>query len=147
MVKNLPANMGDVKEAGSIPRSGRSPGGEHGTPLQYSCLENPMDRGAWQATVHGITKELDMMELLNSSKKSYRKSVDYCMIPMYPRWLSGKESVNAGDVRGAGLISGSGRSPGGEHGSPLQYFSMENPMDRGAWQTTVHDFAKESDTT
>ena len=49
VVKNLPANAGDVKDAGSIPGSGRSPGGGHGNPLQYSCLENPMDRGDWQA--------------------------------------------------------------------------------------------------
>ena len=53
MVKNPPANAGD---AGSIPGSGRSPGGGNGNPLQYSCLENPRDRGAWQATVHGIAK-------------------------------------------------------------------------------------------
>ena len=45
MVKNLPANAEDVRDAGSIPGSGRSPGGGHGNPLQYSCLENPMDRG------------------------------------------------------------------------------------------------------
>ena len=51
MVKNPPANAGDV---GSIPGLGRSPGGGHGNPLQYSCLENPMDRGAWQATVHRV---------------------------------------------------------------------------------------------
>ena len=55
-VKNLPANAGDITDAGSIPGSGRSPGGGHGNPLYYSCLENPMDRGAWQATVHGVTK-------------------------------------------------------------------------------------------
>ena len=47
VVKNLPANAGDVIDAGSIPGLGRSPGGGHGNPLQYSCLENPMDRGAW----------------------------------------------------------------------------------------------------
>ena len=52
-VKNLPANAGDEGEAGSIPGLGRSPGGGNGNPLQYSCLENPMDRGAWWATVHG----------------------------------------------------------------------------------------------
>ena len=52
-------NAGD---AGSIPALRRSPGGGHGTPLQYSCLENPMDRGAWQATVHGVTKESDKTE-------------------------------------------------------------------------------------
>ena len=60
VVKNLPANVGDIRDVGSIPRSGRSPGGEHGNPLQYSCLENPMDRGAWLATV--LSKELDMTE-------------------------------------------------------------------------------------
>ena len=53
MVKNLPANAGDL---GSIPGSGRSPGGGHGNPLQYSCLENPMDRGAWWATIDGAAK-------------------------------------------------------------------------------------------
>ena len=57
VVKNLPANAGDV---GLIPGSGRSFGGGNGNPLQYSCLGNPMDRGAWQVTVHRVTKELDM---------------------------------------------------------------------------------------
>ena len=54
------ANAGDV---GSIPGSGRSLGGRHGNPLQYSCLENPMDRGAWWATVHGGHEESDMTEV------------------------------------------------------------------------------------
>ena len=49
MGKNPPANTGDARDAGSIPGSGRCPGGRHGNPLQYSCLENSMDRGAWQA--------------------------------------------------------------------------------------------------
>ena len=56
MVKNPPANAGDIRDMGSTPRSGRSPGGGHSNPLQYSCLENPMDRGAWQATVHRVTQ-------------------------------------------------------------------------------------------
>ena len=56
MVKNLPANEGDAGDVGSIPGSGRSPGGGNGNPLQNFCLENPMDRGAWQATVHVVTK-------------------------------------------------------------------------------------------
>ena len=54
VVKNLPANAGDVREVGSIPGFGRSPGGGHGHPLQYSCLENPVDRVTWQATVHSV---------------------------------------------------------------------------------------------
>ena len=56
MVKKLPANAGDAGDTGSIPGSGRSPGGENGNPHQYSGLGNPMDRGAWWATVHGVTK-------------------------------------------------------------------------------------------
>ena len=63
MVKNRAANAGDAKDTGSIPGSGRSPGEGNDNPLQYSCLENPMDGGAWQATVHGVT-ELDMTEQL-----------------------------------------------------------------------------------
>ena len=56
VVENLPANAGDIREVGTIPGSGRSPGGGHGNPLQYSCLENPMDRGAWRAIVHSAAK-------------------------------------------------------------------------------------------
>ena len=62
MVKNPPASAGDARDTGLIPESGRSPGEGNGNPLQYSCLENPMDRGAWQATVHGGHKELDITE-------------------------------------------------------------------------------------
>ena len=56
VVKNLPANAGGIGDMGLIPESGRSPGGGHGNPLQYSCLENPRARGAWQATVHRVTQ-------------------------------------------------------------------------------------------
>ena len=56
VVKNSPANAGDPRDTGSIPGLGRSLGEGHGNPLQYSCLENPMDRGAWQATVHGVAE-------------------------------------------------------------------------------------------
>ena len=56
VVKNPPAIQGAAGDAGSIPGSGRFLGGGHGNPLQYSCLENPMDRGAWWATFHGVTK-------------------------------------------------------------------------------------------
>ena len=56
LVKNLPANAEDTRDVGSIPGSGRSPGVGNGDPLQYSCLENSMEGGAWQATVHGVAK-------------------------------------------------------------------------------------------
>ena len=56
VIKNLSANLGDLRDAGSIPGWGRSSGGGHGNPLQYPCLENPMDREAWQAKVHVVTK-------------------------------------------------------------------------------------------
>ena len=58
-VKNPPANVGVTRDVGSIPGSGRSPGEGNGNPLQHSCLENPMDRGASQAIVHGVIKESD----------------------------------------------------------------------------------------
>ena len=56
VVKNLPPSAGDTGDVGAIPGSGRSPGGGNSSPVQYSRLENPMDRGAWQATIHGVTK-------------------------------------------------------------------------------------------
>ena len=64
MVKNPPANAGGIRDTGLMPGSGRSPGEGHGNPLQYSCLEKPMDRGAWQATVCGVAG-LDMTERLS----------------------------------------------------------------------------------
>ena len=60
-IKNLPASAGEAGDVSPVPGSGRSPGGGHGNPLQSSHLENPMDRGAWQATVHRVA-ELDMTE-------------------------------------------------------------------------------------
>ena len=56
VVKNPPANAGDIRDMGSFPGLGRSTGGGHGDSPQYSCLENPMDRGAWQAMVHEVIK-------------------------------------------------------------------------------------------
>ena len=66
VVKNPPANAGDARDPGSAPGSGRSPGGRHGNPLQYSCLENSADRGAWRATVHRVTKNQTPLEEFNT---------------------------------------------------------------------------------
>ena len=65
MVKNPPANVGDSRDMGLIPGSGRLPGTGNDNPLQYSCLENPMDRGAWWAAVHGVEKESDTVKQLS----------------------------------------------------------------------------------
>ena len=61
-VENLPANAGNIRDQGLIFVWGRSPGGGHGNSLHYSCLDNPMDRGVWQATVHRVTKKSDTTE-------------------------------------------------------------------------------------
>ena len=64
MVKNPPANAGDIRDTGLNPGYGRFPGGGHGNPLQFSCLENPMDGGAWWATVHRVTKSWTQLKRL-----------------------------------------------------------------------------------
>ena len=107
-------NVGDL---GSIPELGRSPGEGNGNPLQYSCLENPMDRGAWQARVHGVE----------------RAGHDLATKPP-PRVVNGvsdgKEfACNVGDP---GSMPGSGRSSGERNGYPLQHSCLENSTDRGA---------------
>ena len=56
VLKKLPANAVDIRDTGSVPGSGRSPGGGRGNPLQFSCLENPIDRGTWQAAVHWVAE-------------------------------------------------------------------------------------------
>ena len=74
MVKNPPADAGNTGDLGSIPGPGRSPGGGHGSPLQCSLLENPMDRGAWQATVHRVTKSWTLLKRLST----HLKGVNIC---------------------------------------------------------------------
>ena len=66
VIKNLPANVGDIRDVGLIPGSGKSPGEGNGNPLQYSCLENPMDRGAWRATVHSIIRSQTQLKQLST---------------------------------------------------------------------------------
>ena len=81
MVENLPANAGDVRDLGSIPRSGRCPAGGHGNPLQYSCLENPLDRGDWWATVRRVSKSWTQLKLL-STKSNLGENYPELRIPI-----------------------------------------------------------------
>ena len=143
MVKSLPANAGDIIDVGSIPRSGRSPGEGNGNPLQYPCLENSINRGAWWATVHGVTKSQDWSNLAHIPR----------IISVYQWSLShfiGSSEVKASacNAEDLGSIPGSGRSPGEGKGNPLQYSCLENPIDGGAWwlqsmgsQRVGHDWA------
>ena len=87
VVKNLPANARDIRDSGLIPGSGRSPGGGHGNPLQYSCLENLMDREAWWATVHRVA-ELDMTEVTEHSTVcgQYRWETEHSTVCGQYRW-------------------------------------------------------------
>ena len=86
----------------------------NGNPLQCSCLENPRDSGAWWAAVYGVSQSRTRLKRLSSSS-------------------------SAGDL---GSVPGSGRSPGERNGYPLQYSCLENSMDRGAWQATIHGITK-----
>ena len=125
--KEFACNVGNL---GSIPRLGRSPGRGHGNPLQYSCLENPMDRAAWWGTVHRVAKSWTQLSDFTFNRAS-QVAVVVKNLP-----------ANAGDLRDVVSIPGSGRSTGGGRDSPLQYSCLENPMDRGTWWATVHRIAK-----
>ena len=157
-VKNPPVNAGGTGDPGSIPGSGRYPGEGNGDPLQYSCLGNTMDRGAWRATIHGVTKELDTTKhagicqllaitVLWGYTASFHVRVPRGPHNSYQNWPPsfpcssvGKEfACSAGDP---GLIPGLGRSPGEGNGNPLLYPCLENLMDREAWWAAVHGVAK-----
>ena len=71
VVKYLPANAGDARDTSPIPGLGRSPGGGHGNPLQCSCLENPMDRGAWRTPVHGVAKSWTGLSDLTPTQEEF----------------------------------------------------------------------------
>ena len=92
LVKNLPANARDVRDSSSIPGSGRFPGEGNGNPLQYSCLKNPMERGAWQATVHGVTESWTWLNIHTHTHRPITKPVlDYGIYPRnynYPILIS-----------------------------------------------------------
>ena len=128
----------------------------NGNPLQYSCLENSVDRGAWWAAVHGVAQSWTRLKWLSSSSiplllyfhdKVFLSFLFCC--GGFPGGTSGKglpcsskgkeSACNAGDQ---GSIPWSGRSSGEGNGNPLQCSYLENPMNRGVWQATVHRVAK-----
>ena len=122
--KESACNAGDP---GSIPGLGRSPGEGHGNPLQYSCLENPKDGGAWWATIHEVAESQTRLKRLSSSSSSG----------------GGKQPARqCRRHKRCRLIRGLGRSPGEGHGNLLQYSSLKNPMDRGVLWATAHRTAK-----
>ena len=136
-VKVSACNVGDL---GSIPGSGRSPGEGNGNPLQYSCLENPRDRGAWQAAAHRVTrvtKSRTQLKLLSTYTHTHTHTHTHTV---FPGASAGKGSACSGGDPGS--IPGLGRSSGEENGNPLQYSSLENSMDRRACQAIEHGVAK-----
>ena len=124
-VKNLPANAGDTRDVGSIPGLGGSPGGGHGYPLQYSCLENPTGRGAWRATVCGVEKSLTWLKTLSTHA--------FC-------WESWEEDESGKEA--SGLLSGHWQKP-----KPclIPYFgSLENVSWRIFFRNLKESFFKVS---
>ena len=104
VVKNLPANAGDTRDMGSTPGLGRSPGGGHDNPLWYSCLENPMDRGAWRATVHRVTKSWTRLKQLSTHTHTHGRRDGYGPHP------GEEDSLQKGGARGTYLPSSSPQS-------------------------------------
>ena len=102
---------------------------------EYSCLENPMDKGAWWATVHRVPENWTWLKRLSMHAQRALRG--------FPGGTNGKEPAwQCRRHRDAGSIPGSEWSPGGEHGNPLQHSCLKNPMDRGAWQAIVHRVTK-----
>ena len=113
-------NAGDL---GSIPVSRRSPGEGNGNPLQYSCLENSMDRGARWDAVHGVARVIHNLATKQQQIFNFSKIVLGSLVGLVVKNLH----ANAGDT---GSIPESRRSPGEGNGSPLQYSCLENSMDK-----------------
>ena len=128
--KESACNAGAAGDVGSIPGSGRSPGGGQGNPLQYSCLENPMDRGAWRATVHGVMKSWTRLKQL--SMHAHERDVWVSLVAQGVKHLPASQ-----EMWGCRVSPWVGTIPGDGNGDPLQYSCLENPVARGAWRATV----------
>ena len=104
MVKNPPANAGDIRDLGSIYGPGRYPGGGHGNPLQYSCLENPTDRRAWLATVHGVAKSWIQLKQLSRAMVFHSGSNSFAYL-----FIQQKLSVYHGPPTMLGTMKGTSK--------------------------------------
>ena len=127
---------------GSIPGSGRSPREGNGNPLQYSCLGNYMDRGAWQATVHGITKNRTWLATKQRNfnvriitRIHFSPWIFFPAFPLYCNYICDRHT-------GSLLLSKCCALTAHREGTPLQYSCLENPMGREAWWAAVHGVAK-----
>ena len=109
----------------------------NGNPLQCSCLENPRDGRAWWAAVCGVAQSRTRLNGFSSSSSS-SKGIVVSQVALVVKNLP----ANAGDRRDSGWIPGSGRSPGGGSGNPLQYSCLEKSTDRGTWWAAVHGVAE-----
>ena len=133
VVQNLPGEAGDAADMGSIPGPGRCPGEGNGNRLQYSYLENPTDRGSWQASVHGVARVGQGL----ATKPPPHHNI------WLPRWLSGKEAIcQCRRLQKQGSIYDSGRSSRVGNSNPLQYSCLKNSTHRGVWWAIVHGVAK-----
>ena len=144
--KEFTCRAGDMD---SIPGSGRSPGGRNGNPLQYSCLENPMDRGAWWATVHGVTKSWILLKWLHTKQNcNLPEHMSKIIHPIY-EWKGikslsphspwgHKESDTTEQLHFHFSLSCVGEG----NGNPLQCSCLENPRDGGAWWAAVYGVAQ-----
>ena len=122
LLKYLPANAGDVRDTASISRSGRSPGEEYGHPLQYSCLENPMDRGALRATVQKVAKSQTQLKWLSMQAQTVACPAPLSWgVPRQEYW-SGLPFPTPGDLPDLGIESVSLVSP-----SLARFFTTEPP--------------------
>ena len=103
VVKNPPANAGDRRDAGPIPGLGRPPGGGHGHPLQYSCLVNPTDRGAWRATIRKVAKSRTRLKRLSTHTYPYERDLRERSAPCFvrPPW---KDHHRETDARSVGAL-------------------------------------------
>ena len=166
LVKNPPADTGNIRDTSLIPGPGRSSGEGYGNSHQYACLENPYGQRSLVGYSPGVTHDWSDLAGMHACKtpsfllksEVRRKTMDIikarlnvssyqcsCKIELLisfyglPRWLSGKEpACQCRRCTDASSIPGSGRSAGEGNGNPLQYSCLENPMDRRAWQAIVH---------